>query len=116
MAKSETERQKLLRAFVGLSNPEFRSIKGTPHKIIFDFGEIKIPRSAITMDIDRRRQELEERYDCVIKELSWSYISILPKKVMEFQMLCSASENHRKALAEWFMRSGAKLIRVLLKR
>lgn len=104
---------KVLQAFTGKTNPIVLTIKGTIHKALIDFAEIRLPKSAIKTE---NLEELENEFDCVIRGLDDDglYLSIFPKFIFEFKVLCSESENQTNALAEWLKTKGAKLIRVML--
>ncbi len=41
-------------------------------------------------------------------------ISIIPKFVLEFKVLCSESENQQKVMATWLREKGVELVRLLL--
>ena len=106
---------KVLKAFLGKENPVALKIKGTVHKAIIDFGEIKLPKSAVVV---KDFKKLEKEYDCVIKHTYGEegiYISIIPKFVLEYQMLSTVNDNQQKKLAKWLKEKGGDLIRTLLR-
>lgn len=106
---------KVLKAFLGKENPVAITIKGTVYKAIIDFGEIKLPKSAVVV---KDFKSLEKEFDCVIKHTygeNGIYISVIPKFVLEYKMLSTVDENQQKRLAKWLKEKGGDLIRILLR-
>lgn len=102
-------------AFLGKRSPSLIKIRKSLSKLIIDFREIKIPittndvTEAIINDEEAIR-ELEEKYNCRIT-VDGTYISIIPRKALEFKVLVSDDDETLRDLYEWFRECGVEMIK-----
>jgi len=106
---------KILGAFTGKQSPILLKIKGSIHKALINFAEIRIPKDAIKI---MSFKGLEDEYNCIIKGIDddGAYIFIMPRFVKDVKMLCSSDPEQTRMLKEWYEMYGANLIKYLLKR
>lgn len=111
-----TINRKIVEAFTGTLETSPLAVnvrmKDLVWKIYVGFGEIRIP---IQVRIDVK--SIEKEHDCKVKEtgMSWIVTPNIVKKLIERDgALCSAMEEHRKALEEWMEAHGVAIIRTLI--
>ena len=110
--------EEVAKAFVGKRSPLPVKVKGSTHRIIVDFGEIKIPRTIIKPNVDF--EKLEDKYSCVFRGLDEDekglYISVFPKDTLKFQVLASCDDDQNKTLLDWLKKNISPLLREILAR
>ena len=115
--KRTSKKELIVKAFTGESEPVAVSIRvnGRSKKIVFDYGEIKLPRFAVSCSDFK---ELEKKFSCVIREDD-EWVSIIPNFILGFNNMFNSGSSslhrlHRNLLKKWLKNSGATLIKTLV--
>lgn len=94
--------KRVVDSFIGNAGSLSVKLKNTRHTLRVQFGDIKIPKSAVKGDVDWGA--IEKKHSCFVKDMG-IYYSVTPKCVKEIikrdGFLSSIDDKHKEELRKW---------------